>query len=403
MVNFALRRNPNQFSATRRIEQLLADARIRPMLAAIDKAQEPLVDLTIQIQQIASPTFAEGERAEFVCAYFQQIGLRDVRKDPLHNVFGRLAGRNATLPPLIVSAHSDTVFPADTDLTVKREGHLIFGPGIADNSAGVAGLLVMAKLLVQHGLQPDRDIWFVVNSAEEGLGDLRGMREVIKRFPEAAGFVVVEGGMYGYVLHEGIGVRRYEIRVETEGGHSWSDFGRKNAIHILSQIVSRIDTIRVPKSPKTSFNVGVFEGGTSVNTIAADALLQLDLRSEDSAALEQLFGQVQLIVHQAQRRHERARIRMIKIGDRPAGACPRNSQIVQLASAALRASGSDTVHFLRGSTDANMPLSHNKPAVCIGLAQSANAHRLDEYLDSDLFTNGVQQLLLLTLGLTTSK
>lgn len=402
-MNLSLRRNlrPAKRNAYQHVQRLAKDARIRPALATLANARDTIVELSVQIQQIPAPTFEERQRAQFVEAYFKQIGLHDVGIDPLNNVFGRYAGRNRKLAPLIISAHSDTVFPPETDLTIRRVGNFVYGPGIADNSAGVAGLLVLANCLRQHKLVPDRDIWFVVNSAEEGIGDLRGMREVTKRFSDAHAFIVVEGGMYGYILHEGIGVKRFRIEVNTEGGHSWSDFGRISAVHILSQIVSRIDAIRLPKTPKTTYNVGIIEGGTSINTIAANAMLQLDLRSERAPNLDQLVNQVQLIVHQTQRRYEQARISIVKIGDRPAGMCRQDADIVKMADAALRLTGCQQVHYLRGSTDANIPLSLNLDAVCIGLARSANAHRLDEYLDIDLLPSGLQQLLLLTLGMTT--
>ena len=402
-MNLSLRRNlrPAKRNAYQHVQRLAKDAHIRPALATLANARDTIVELSVQIQQIPAPTFEERQRAQFVEAYFKQIGLHDVGIDPLNNVFGRYAGRNRKLAPLIISAHSDTVFPPETDLTIRRVGNFVYGPGIADNSAGVAGLLVLANCLRQHKLVPDRDIWFVVNSAEEGIGDLRGMREVTKRFLDAHAFIVVEGGMYGYILHEGIGVKRFRIEVNTEGGHSWSDFGRISAVHILSQIVSRIDAIRLPKTPKTTYNVGIIEGGTSINTIAANAMLQLDLRSERAPNLDQLVNQVQLIVHQTQRRYEQARISIVKIGDRPAGMCRQDADIVKMADAALRLTGCQQVHYLRGSTDANIPLSLNLDAVCIGLARSANAHRLDEYLDIDLLPSGLQQLLLLTLGMTT--
>ena len=402
MASLSLLRSqkPLPSTAVQRVRQLAKSAGVRPALATLVNARETLIDLAVQIQQIPAPTFEEEARSRFVQAYFQQIGLQDVGSDPLFNVFGRYAGRNPQLPPLIVSAHSDTVFPAETDLTVVRKGKLVYGPGIADNSAGVAGLLTLANTLRQHKLVPERDIWFVVNSGEEGLGDLRGMREVVNRFSNAHAFIVIEGGMYGYILHEGIGVRRYRIQVDAEGGHSWSDFGRTSAIHVLSHIISRIDMIRLPAAPKTTFNVGIIEGGTSINTIAASAMLQLDLRSERSSSLQQLVQQVQQLVHQAQRRFDDVRISMVKIGDRPAGVCRRDAEIVQLADAALRFSGCEQIHYLRGSTDANIPLSRGLPAVCVGLGRSANAHRLDEYLDTELIPNGLRQLLLLILGMT---
>ena len=172
---------------------------------------EHVIDWAIAVQQIPAPTFAEKERADFVQSFFDSTGLNDVTQDAQFNVYARLPGRNAG-PPLIVSAHSDTVFSAETDLTIHRNGSTIHGPGIADNSMGVAGLMMLAETMLAFGLQPERDIWFVANSAEEGLGNLLGMRTVVDRFPTGE-FIVIEGGMYGSVLHAAIGVQRYEIAV----------------------------------------------------------------------------------------------------------------------------------------------------------------------------------------------
>ena len=379
------------------MDYLINDARIAQALKQQTVEKQRLIDLAIEIQQIPSPTFDEGRRALFVEQKFTQMGLENVTIDPLDNVMGRLIGRNASAKPIIITAHTDTVFPEETDLTIRREKDRVHGPGIADNSAGVAGLLTLAETLLDHKLQPQRDIWFVANVGEEGMGDLRGMRAVTNQFSDAAGFIVIEGGMFGYILHEAIGVRRFSVEVEVDGGHSWSDFGRTSAIHILGHIIRDIDTIRVPKSPKTTFNVGRISGGTSINTIAANASLQLDLRSEAPNALDNLIAQFESIIRNTRQQFSDARISVNTIGDRPAGSVPRNNWLVRSADNALRATGFRNIKYLRGSTDANIPLSQNFPAVCIGLTRSANAHRLDEFLDTTELPRGMQQLLLLAL------
>ena len=380
------------------VKTIQLDPRVRTALQSFVQHRERIVNLCIAVQQIPAPTFDEGKRSGFVQEQFTKIGLTEVAIDPIGNVYGRLAGRSAHTAPIVVSAHSDTVFSAETDLTIRRENGRVYGPGIADNSAGVAGLLTLAATMKRYTLQPERDVWFVVNVGEEGLGDLRGMRAVVDRFSRAAAFIVIEGGMYGYLLHEAIGVKRYEVEVVVEGGHSWSDFGRNSAIHILGNIISLIDGIRVPKSPKTTYNVGVIEGGTSINTIASRASLQLDLRSEGADGLNFLENQFDSILRKIRRRYNDAKINVAEIGNRPAGELTRDHPLVRKADEALRAVGCNRINYLRGSTDANIPLSRNLPAVCIGLTRSANAHRLDEYLDSKDLPNGMQQLLLLTLA-----
>lgn len=379
------------------VAHIVHESAVQAALAGFQHDLAQIVEQAIAVQQVPAPTFAEERRAAYIAARFSELGLRDVRLDELNNVYGRYPGYDGGAP-VVISAHSDTVFGADVDLTVRREGHLVAGPGIADNSLGVAGLFQLAAALQRHALRPARDIWFVSNVGEEGLGDLRGMRAVVEHFGRAHAYIVVEGGLFGRICHQAIGVRRYRIAVQTPGGHSWGAFGAPSAIHHLGEIISAINHISVPESPKTTYNVGVISGGTTVNSIAAEAHLLLDLRSEGSAALDELVAQVDNIVQKAKRAQDVV-VAIEVIGDRPAGEIPRDSWLVSLAVDALRQVGAaDNIEFTAGSTDANIPLSRGMSAVCIGLAQSGNAHRLDEYLDVTDIPAGLGQLLLLTLA-----
>lgn len=378
------------------ISRLVQHPTLQSMLDRLPACLPALVDLAITIQQIPAPTFEEKARAQFVQQFFERVGLTEVVQDEIGNVYGCWKGREHA-DPVLVSAHLDTVFAAATDLTVRREGPLVYGPGIGDNSTGVAGLLKLAELLVQLEPRPRRDIWFVANVCEEGLGDLRGMKAVVERFgPNAAAYIILEGGVYGHIFHQAIAVRRYRIELATAGGHSWGNFGNTSAIHVLGRLIAAIDQIQVPQRPRTTYNVGIIEGGTTINTIAAQASLQLDCRSEDNQALADLLQQVQKAVQSVTRPD--IQVTMTPIGDRPAGQIHRYHPLVKHAEIALRQMGCEEIHFSTGSTDANIPLSQGLPAVCIGLAHSHNAHRLDEYLDTTLLPAGVGQLLLLTLA-----
>ena len=363
-----------------------------PIFATLQQEVADVVNLAVAVQQIPAPTFQEAARARFVAEQFGQLGLHDVEIDGLGNVFGRIRGRQAqqSAEPVIVSAHSDTVFPVDTDLTVRREGNLIYGPGIADNSLGVAGILSLGRWLQHRTVALARDVWLVANVREEGLGDLGGMREVCARFPSAHSFIVVEGGMLGQLCHEGVGSRRYRLDVQTKGGHSWSDFGRKSAIHTLCSIIHEITQRPWPSHPKTTFNIGIIEGGTSINTIASHASAQLDLRSESAEQLRQLITEIERLA-QAHTPY----LTLTKIGERPSGQLGRNHRLIYNAITALQMVGYPTPKLLRGSTDANIPLSQKRAAVCIGLAQGYHAHRPDEYVDVTHLARGVQQLLFL--------
>lgn len=346
------------------------------------------LDLACAIQQIPAPTFGEHERAAFVRDQFVEAGLSNVSIDDLGNVYGRRPGAGRARP-LLVTAHTDTVFPADTPLTLVRRPELISGPGIGDNSLGVAGLLSLAWALSDS--PPPGDVWFAANVGEEGLGDLRGIRAVIDQLGgTVAGTIVLEGMALGRIYHAGIGVRRYRISAEAEGGHSWLNFGRPSAIHRLARVAAALTDLDVPRKPRTTYNIGVIRGGTSINTIARTAELELDLRSEAPAALAVLSQQVETLV--ARHQTSEAPLRCDIIGDRPSGSIPHTHALVQAAIQALARQGLSAT-LDTGSTDANLPLSRNLPCVCIGLTTGAHAHRPDEYIDTAPLDKGLAAFL----------
>lgn len=380
------------------IETVAKHGRVQAALSHFIKTVPQLVDQAVAIQQIPAPTFAEAKRAAYLEQRFIEFGLVDVVQDDLNNVYGRFPGtQSANHPPLIVSAHSDTVFPAETDLTITRQGQFIHGPGIGDNSTGVAGLLALVRALQQCEIRPLADIWFVANVGEEGLGDLRGMWAVVHRFGGKATYLVIEGGLYGQISHQAIGVQRYEISISTPGGHSWGNFGQPSAIHELGRLIAAIDKLQVPARPKTTYNVGIIEGGTSINTVAQSAKMLLDLRSEEPNRLAILVAEVEKLVS-LRRKHPNVAIQMTQIGNRPAGQLPRDHPLVQQAVAALEYVGCEKISYIASSTDANVPLSQGFAAVCIGLTESSHAHRLDEYMDSTHLAAGMSQVLLLALS-----
>ena len=384
-----------------RVEEIAAVPAVRTALSTFESDLKSVVDLAIAIQQIPSPTFHEGERAACVKELFKRKKLERVEEDELHNVYGLYPG-NGEGQPTVISAHLDTVFSPDVDLTVRFEGpnsdiRRVYGPGLADNSLGVAGLVMLAQTLHNNNLFTESDIWLVANVCEEGLGDLRGMRAVVERFGSDAAYIVVEGGSFGLVFHEAIGVNRFLIEVQTPGGHSWGDFGKPNAIHVLSKLVTQISDIEVPTEPKTTFNVGVIEGGTTINTVASHAKCQVDLRSAEKELLDKLTNEVRRLAEEANDQPN-VQISMRQIGERPSGRLALKTPIVQMAAQALETAGSVPAEFLAGSTDANVPISLGISSVCIGLAKSGNTHRTDEFIDTTMLPKGLGQLLLLTLA-----
>jgi acetylornithine deacetylase/succinyl-diaminopimelate desuccinylase-like protein len=348
-----------------------------------------LLDLTIQIQQIPAPSFAEARRAQFVRGVFEAEGLHDISMDAVENVYARLPGEG-TGKPLIVSAHLDTIFPIETDLSVVRKKGRICGPGIGDNSLGVASLIGLAWLLHQQGQTLPGDIWLVANVCEEGLGDLRGIRAVVDRFGgDVQAYLVIEGLSLGYIQHRALGVQRYRVTVRTAGGHSWSDYGRPSAIHEISKLVRQFTALPAPSEPRTTINVGRISGGTAVNAIASEAWLELDLRSESVQVLTEITRSVEQLIETANR--PEVRIEAEVIGRRPAGELPASHPLVRLAEDCLREQKIEP-KLMIGSTDANVPLSCGLPAIVLGVTNGAGAHTLGEYIYTEPVARGMQQL-----------
>ena len=349
-----------------------------------------LLVLALQIQQIPAPTLSETKRAEFVDGLFHKEGLLDVSTDGIGNVFGRLAGTGTNLP-LIITAHLDTVFPEGTSLHSTREEGRIYGPGIGDNSLGVAALLGLSWLLRERNIELPGDIWFVANVGEEGLGDLCGMKKVVERFgSEALAYLVLEGTALGHIYHRAVAVRRYRVTVMTVGGHSWSDYGRPSAVHELAHLVTEITAIPVPASPRTTLNVGLITGGTGINVLASEAKLELDLRSETMDALSNLVQRVEEKIRAAN--HEGVSVEMDVIGERPGGEIALEHPLIRLADECLTNQGL-TASFTSGSTDANIPLSLGYPALVLGITTGGGTHTVHEYIDTKPVGMGMEQLV----------
>jgi acetylornithine deacetylase/succinyl-diaminopimelate desuccinylase-like protein len=356
---------------------------------------DQILDFAITVQQIPAPTFSEERRALFLYEQFQNEELDNVSLDYAGNVYGRLAGEGVR-PPLVVSAHLDTVFPASMSLPVRQEHDKIYGPGIGDNSLGVAGLLGLLWALRQREIYLPGDIWLVANAAEEGLGDLRGMRAVVDRFGGAPlAYLVLEGMALGQVYHRALGSQRYRIRVRTAGGHSWVDYGRPSAVHELAELITRLTALPLPTRQRTSLNVGVIGGGTTVNTIAAEAFLELDLRSEAPVVLKDLVETVELMVQDFNQ--PGVQVSAEVIGRRPAGKLPTRHPLAQLARRCLEAEDVEA-NFSIGSTDANIPLSRGLPSICVGLSTGGNAHTVHEFINKRPLAQGMRQLLGLVKG-----
>ncbi|HET7094230.1 MAG TPA: M20/M25/M40 family metallo-hydrolase [Thermomicrobiales bacterium] len=370
--------------------------RVAAIQAAAMKAAPAVLAMTARIAAVAAPTGDEGERARFVAATLAEAGL-PAAIDDLNDVVARLPGRDRDAPPLLVAAHLDTVFVRDTPLPIRCDGSTLYGPGIGDNSVGIASVLAMPGILRTAGETPAADVLLTGIVGEEGLGNLRGIRAVLDANPVVGAVVAVEGHNLGRVTHVAVGSRRYRIEATGPGGHSWGDWGRPSALHALARLIHDLDAIPLPRIPKTTLNVGVVEGGISVNSIAPSASCLIDLRSVDATSLARLAERVERVVAS----HDRGGVTMTAtlLGERPAGVVPLDSPIVRRAAAILAALGIEA-SFDASSTDANVPIGRGVPAICIGLTTGGNVHREDEYIDTDPLAAGLTQLALLTLELT---
>jgi acetylornithine deacetylase/succinyl-diaminopimelate desuccinylase-like protein len=278
---------------------------------------------------------------------------------------------------------------------MRRENDLIYGPGLGDNSVGVSGLLGLAFFLQGAHITPPCDLWFVANTREEGLGDLGGMKAAFARVkPHIQQVINLEGMAFGHVHHAGIAVRRLHICASAEGGHSWLNYGRPSAIHGIVELGARITTLHPPQNPRTTFNIGMIDGGQTINAIATKASLWLDMRSEESTTLATFEHEVRSQVDAVAKSN--LPITIDVVGDRPAGSISPEHPLVQAAMAVLARVGVQGT-LENGSTDANVPLSQGTPAVTVGITRGGNAHRLDEYIETQPIADGMRQLVLLTL------
>src|SRR5579872_1241649 len=326
-----------EISVQQEVARLAASPEVRSAFNWFRMQEPQLLHWQMEMARIPAPPFGESARAAWLSERFREVGLDDVRIDDVGNVFGTHPGFGRRFVAL--SAHIDTVFPANTPLNIRQQGSRIYGPGVSDNGAGVAAMLGIAALLRSVRIRHALPFVFIGNVGEEGEGDLRGMRHIFStpRWKDSIAYsVVLDGAGADTIVAEALGSRRFEVIVRGPGGHSWSDFGQPNPIVAVARIVSRFSQTPLPSSPKTTFNFGVISGGTSVNSIPEMAQVSIDLRSASSEELQrledELRGVIQTEIPTRARDGSPAKLscELKKIGDRPAGELPENSQILEV-------------------------------------------------------------------------
>lgn len=366
----------------------LTSTTFEQLRAVAETHVEAIANLARRICEVPAPTGQEFERARLVAALWQERGYTP-EIDEVGNVYVRRRGSAENAPLLMLLAHIDTVFPASTPIIVRREGNTLHGPGISDNSVSVATMLHTFDLLDELKLETATDLIAVANVGEEGLGNLLGARTAVERYRKHLGAVIVIDGGLGHITHGAVGSKRWRITVRGPGGHSYGSFGTPSAIHGLGRIIAALADLQVPQSPKTTFNVGMIEGGTSVNTIAAEATALLDMRSTDVEALNRLAEQARPLIEQCAGAGLQTEITVL--GERPAGERSLSDPLVRLAGDVLRWLGMEP-RYGSSSTDANIPISLNIPAVCLGVTHGEHAHTLQEFFEIPPLGMGLAQI-----------
>jgi len=375
------------------VKAVIDSPKFKTAMAALDKDHDRLVSEIIHLTEIPAPPFKETARAKAYMAMLKAHGLTSVEQDAEGNVMGVRRGVGKMTPLIAIAAHLDTVFPEGTDVKVKRDGTRLAAPGIGDDTRALGVLLALIRAMDAAGIQTQSDILFVGNVGEEGLGDLRGVKYLFQKGPyrgRIGMFVSMDGsGGGGEITNGGVGSRRYRAAFKGPGGHSYGAFGLVSPAFAMGSAMQKLGRMQVPASPKTTFNVGVVGGGTSVNSIPFESWMEIDLRSESPAELEKLNETMIGLLNEAVVEENKARstrqgpvtLDLKLVGDRPSGQTPASSRIVQTAAAAARAGGL-TPGFRFGSTDSNIPISLGIPAITIDSGGSGGrAHALDEWID----------------------
>ncbi len=388
------------------LAQTFQNSQVQTALAWFTAHLNWINDEQARLTEIPAPPFAEAQRAQAVKVLLAAVGL-EVHIDKTGNVIGELRGSNEK-EIVLLAAHMDTVFPAGTDVKVRRDKNRMSAPGISDNGTGLVSLVALARALHEARIKPQRTILFVADVGEEGEGNLRGMRALVNAYRDRLKAVIVmDGSGIDHVTTKALASRRIEAVISGPGGHSWSDFGIPNPINALVRASVRFLNTRVPANPRTTFNLGQIEGGTSVNSIPHEARLKVDIRSESEDELLRLETALREctaagVRDEMESAHDRSKGKLEWkvdiLGNRPGGELAGDSPLL----AALRAADDYTANTSRperASTDANIPLSLGIDAIAIGAGgNGGGAHSLQEWYEPTGREIGLQRALLTVLG-----
>jgi tripeptide aminopeptidase len=390
--------------------KLLKNKKIQGAFDRIEALETLTVARHIELNEIEAPPFKEEKRAKVFADYFTKLELDTVWIDTEGNVLGLMHGSEGKRT-VALDAHLDTVFPEGTDVKVRIQNDTLYAPGIGDDTRGLSMLLTIIEALRTEKIQPKDDILFVGSVGEEGLGDLRGVKHLFREGgPRIDSWIAIDGGDIGRVNNKGLGSYRYRVTFKGPGGHSWGAFGLANPHHALGEAISNFVEVAdeyTSEGPKTSYNVGVISGGTSINSIPFESIMQIDVRSIDPKRLDEMEDLLEIAVQKAlshqnqiKRQGPELTVEIDKIGNRPSGELSDQLPLVQRTLAATSAFGAKPF-LTRGSTNSNIPIAKGIPAVTIGRGgKGGKAHSLDEWWSNEEGHKAIQLALLILLSET---
>ena len=368
---------------------------VEKVFGSIDAARNTLIDRVREIAEIPSPTFQETERSRHLMEAFPGAGLVDIRRLPKGSVIG-FTGPAHDRNTLLLAAHIDNVFPMGTDLTTRIEDSTLFGPGTGDNAANVAAIITLAETLKANRVDLGRNVAFCGTVCEEGSGNLAGMGEVLDHLGDGLTTVIAVDGRTPLLMHRSQAIRRYRVEASGPGGHSWDGFGTPSAVHEMAKIVAALAALEVPGEPRTTFNAGTIHGGKSVNAIAQECVVDIDLRSLETGYLERLERELLDIVKRIPAKG--IHINATMAGERPAAEEPPESPLVGTALAAAGHLGFQA-ELTASSTDAALSLSRGIPSISLGTYRGSGVHTIEEQVDLDSLTTGLKWLALTVMVL----
>ena len=395
---------------TKTIKRLVKNKKVKAAFEYIVSLEAKTLERHITLTEIEAPPFKEEKRAKVFAEYYRDLGMDSVWIDSEGNVLGLIMGSEGE-KTVALDAHLDTVFPEGTNVKVRIENDTLFAPGIGDDTRGLSMLLTILETIKTNNIKPKDNLLFVGSVGEEGLGDLRGVKYLFRENgPQINSWIAIDGGNIGRVNNKGLGSYRYRVTFQGPGGHSWGAFGLGNPHHALGEAIGnfvRVSDIFIEKGPKTSYNVGVISGGTSINSIPFESVMEIDIRSIEPSrldAMEVLLKEAvkKALAHQnnIKRQGSDLTVKIDKIGNRPSGELSDSLPLIQRTLAATTYFGAEPF-LTRGSTNSNIPISKGIPSVTIGRGgNGGKAHSLGEWWINEEGYKAIQLALLIVLSET---